>query len=176
MLYAKKKAKKLIAAVNGLDDTSIVAAIKLTGFDVAYRATPAAYKPIEDINPDSYTISNVRIMVGRALDFFDRYGPVTKFGYTFEDGYTKVIGTGDGDFMTSDTLWDFKVSKNEPQNKHTFQLLVYYIMGLHSSHPEYRNIKQLGIYNPRSNKVYRYPIDKIGDEVIKRIEEEVIGY
>ena len=170
------KAKTLLALINGLDDISIEAAIRMAGFDSAFRVGIAAYKPVDEINPDSQTIENVRIMVYRSLDFFRKYGPVEKFEYTFEGGYTKVIGSGDGDFMTKDTLWDFKVSKNEPTNKHTFQLLIYYIMGMHSKHPEYKTIKYLGIYNPRISKVYRYPVDRLSTETIKRVEEEVIGY
>ena len=170
------KAKMLLSSISGLDDISIESAIKLAGFDSAFRAGVIAYKPVDEINPDSKTIENVRIMVNRALDFFRKYGPVEKFGLTFEGGYTNVIGSGDGDFMTKDTLWDFKVSKNEPTKKHTFQLLIYYIMGIHSNHPEYKEIRYLGIYNPRSNKVYRYPVDKLSPETIKRVEEEVIGY
>ena len=110
------------------------------------------------------------------MDFFKQNGPVIKFEYKFDGGYTKVISAGDGDFMTEDTLWDFKVSKNEPTNQHTFQLLIYYIMGLHSIYPEYKKIKYLGIYNPRLNKSYKYSVDKLSSETIQRIEEEVIGY
>ena len=50
-------------------------------------------------------------MVNRALDFFNKYGPVIKDGFKFIGGYTETITTGDGDFLTEDTLWDFKVSK-----------------------------------------------------------------
>ena len=32
--------------------------------------------------------------------------------------YTETVSAGDGDFLTSDTLWDFKVSKSKPTNKH----------------------------------------------------------
>lgn len=78
--------------------------------------------------------------------------------------------------MTKDTLWDMKVLKKEIENKHTYQLLVYYLMGLHSKDPRYKSIKYLGIFNPRLNKVYRYNVDNISLETILRIEEEVIGY
>ena len=53
-------------------------------------------------------------MIERSILFFKQYGPITKEGFTFEGGYTKNISTGDGDFLTRDTLWDFKVSKNKP--------------------------------------------------------------
>ena len=170
------KAKQLIFNIGGLDDVSVINAIKLVGFDAAYRAGINAYKPIEDINPDNNTIENVKELVYRAINFLKVYGPVIEYGYSFDGGYTKVIGKGDGDFMTKDTLWDFKVSIHKPTNDNTFQLLIYYIMGLHSKNPNYKNIKYVGIYNPRVNKAYRYDVSKIDSEIIKRVEEEVIGY
>lgn len=97
-------------------------------------------------------------------------------GLTFEGGYTGYVATGDGDFLTDDTLWDFKVSKQKLQNKYTLQLLMYWRMGLHSVHPEYRNVKYLGIYNPRMNVVYRLDVNNIPADVISTVETEVIGY
>ena len=66
---------------------------------------------------------------------------------TFEGGYTHTVNAGDGDFMTADTLWDFKVSKKKPTKDHTLQLIMYWRMGLHSIHPEYKNVRYLGIVN-----------------------------
>lgn len=40
-------------------------------------------------------------------------------------GYTYTFESGDGDFLTADTLLDFKVSKSKPTNKHNLQLLMY---------------------------------------------------
>ena len=40
-------------------------------------------------------------------------------------GYTVTVETGDGDFLTDDTLWDFKVSKSKPTNKHTYIAVAY---------------------------------------------------
>ena len=73
-------------------------------------------------------------------------------------------------------MWDFKVSKDEPKPKYTLQLLVYYIMGIHSVHKEFKSIKKLGIYNPRMNKVYTIDIDSISTDVIEEVSTEVIGY
>lgn len=103
--------ERLISNVRGLDDNSIDAAVKLSGFDSAYRAGVMAYRPVEDITPDGYTIENIRVMVERSLRFFEQYGPKVLDGLTFEGGYTGYVATGDGDFLTDDTLWDFKVSK-----------------------------------------------------------------
>lgn len=168
--------EQLLSNVSGLDDDSIVAAVKLSGFDSAYRAGVMAYRPVEDIEPDGDTIENIRVMVERSLRFFEQYGPKVLDGLTFEGGYTGYVATGDGDFLTNDTLWDFKVSKQKLQNKYTLQLLMYWRMGLHSVHPEYKHVKYLGVYNPRMNVVYRLDVSKISADVISTVETEVIGY
>ncbi len=169
-------ADDLLSDIQSLDDTSIESACKMAGFDAAYRAGVKAYKPVQFINPDEETISNIRIMVNRGLNFFKLYGPVVKDGFTFEGGYSSSVDSGDGDFLTKDTLWDFKVSKSAPTNKHTLQLLMYYLMGVRSIHSEFKQIKNLGIFNPRLNKVYSLSIDKISSDIIKEVNEVVIGY
>lgn len=50
-------------------------------------------------------------MVNRSLAFIQTYGPITKRRFTFDGGYTELIFAGYGDFLTKETLWDFKVSK-----------------------------------------------------------------
>lgn len=49
-------------------------------------------------------------------------------------------------------------------------------MGKHSGQDVFRTITRIGIYNPRLNCVYTQDIDGISDEVIKEVEEKVIGY
>lgn len=169
-------AESFLCDVDGLDDTSIVSAIRLSGFDVCYRSGVMHYKPVQNINPDTDTIENVRTMVKRSLRFLNEYGPKTLDGFTFEGGYTKIVSAGDGDFMTEDTLWDFKVSKVRPTKDHTLQLLMYWRMGLYSIHPEFQNVRYLGIYNPRMNKVFRIAVADIPQDVIDEVETEVIGY
>ena len=169
-------ANDLLFNIQGTDDISIESASKMVGFDVAYRAGIAGYKPVELINPDKETISNIRIMVNRGLNFLKLYGPIVKDGFTFEGGYTPSINTGDGDFLTENTIWDFKVSKSAPTNKHTLQLLIYYLMGVHSIHTEFKQIENLGIFNPRLNKVYLLPISTISNEIINEVNTTVIGY
>lgn len=115
-------------------------------------------------------------MVERSLCFFDLYGPLVKDGFNFLGGYTDTIDKGDGDFLTKDTLWDFKVTKTAPNKDHTLQVLVYYIMGLHSYDPDFLSIENLGFYNPRKNIVYQLPVFDIPLELIQTVEREVIGY
>lgn len=169
-------ANELLLDIKDTDNTSIVSACKMVGFDVAFRAGVMGYRPVELIDPDKETISNIRIMVNRGLNFFRLYGPIIKDGFTFEGGYTSAVDTGDGDFMTENTLWDFKVTKSAPTNKHTLQLLMYYLMGVRSIHPEFKQIENLGVFNPRLNKVYLLPINTISGEIINEVNTTVIGY
>ncbi|SIS75436.1 hypothetical protein [Salimicrobium salexigens] len=172
----KERAANLVKGINGTDDTSVINACKLSGYDVIVRAGVQGYKPVRLIEPDKDTIGNIRVMVQRALTFFDIYGPVVKDGFTFQGGYTDLIHSGDGDFLTADTLWDFKVSKSRPTGKHTLQLLVYYLMGEQSIHPEFAKIEKLGVFNPRLNNVYLLDINRISEKVVKEVQTAIIGY
>ena len=176
IIKEEKKAQKLMVGIKGLDDKSITNAVKLSGFDVCYRAGIMGYRPVDEIEPDAATVENIRTMVERSLKFFEQYGPKVLDGFTFGGGYTDTVSSGDGDFTTADTLWDFKVSKAKPKKEYTLQLLMYWRMGLHSKHSEFKNIKYLGIYNPRMNVVYQLDVNDIPDEVISEVEKEVIGY
>lgn len=168
--------KKILAGITGLDDESIVNAIKMSGFDVAYRAGPKYYKPVEKIKPNQATINNVRTMVNRSLHFLEVYGPVVESGITFQGGYTQIVSSGDGDFLTKDGIWDYKVLSGPIKKEHTLQLLMYWIMGLHSIHPEYKDVRYLGIYNPRFNAVYKICVDDIPKETIEAVERDVLCY
>lgn len=169
-------AEALLDLVTGLDDLSIESACRLASFDVVFRAGKQYYKPFEEIIVDAETIENICIMVERSLCFFDLYGPLVKDGFHFLGGYTDTIDKGDGDFLTKDTLWDFKVTKTAPNKDHTLQVLVYYIMGLHSFDPDFLSIENLGFYNPRKNIVYQLPVSDIPLDLIRTIENEVICY
>lgn len=169
-------ARELINGIKGFDNKSIINVCKLVGFDVAARANIMAYSPVEDIQPDFATIFNIKTMVDRSTTFFEEYGPIVKDGFTFEGGYTKIISSGDGDFLTKNALWDIKVLRSPPKTQHTLQLLVYYLMGQHSIHEEFQGIEKLGIFNPRLNKIYLTNVNDIPPEVISEVSREVIGY
>lgn len=190
-LLGAEKAEKLgnkgsIKAINnylnnidGLDDVSIINACRAVSYDVWFRNPINAFnsKKGEDINPDKETINNIRILINRSVSFWNEHGPITSDGFTFEGGgYTNIISSGDGDFLTNDTLWDFKVSKNKPTPAHTLQILIYYIMGIHSGKSEFKNIDNIGIFNPRLNIAYTLSVNSISEDIIHTIEKDVIGY
>lgn len=163
-----------------LDDDSIINACKLVSFDAWYRnKLIAARYPLtyDTISPDKETIENICVMVNRSINFFNDYGPITAEGFTFEpDGYTDTVSTGDGDYLTKDTLWDFKVSKSKPSKDDTLQILMYYIMGKHSGQEQFETIENIGIFNPRLNTIYKINAASIDKGLIKKIEDNVICY
>lgn len=181
LIKKEKAALSLINKIKGLDKKSIISACKIVGFDAVYRAGPLAYKPIEEINPDEKTIFNIIAMIKRSQSFLEEYGPIVAEGMTFLGGYTPTVISGDADFMTEDTIWDFKVTKNAIKSFQILQVLMYYLMGCRSIklNEEYdfaNKIKKIGIYNPRKNEVYIKYISDIDKEIINQVEKDVIGY
>ena len=47
---------------------------------------------------------------------------------------------------------------------------------LHSIHPEYKNVRYLGIFNPRLNTVYRYEVNRLPEETIEFVDYDIIVY
>lgn len=175
LVFEAENAKRLLNNIKGLDSWSIYSACQLVGYDVVVRRGAGAFSPVEKINPEDAVIQNIIIMVQRALKFLEKYGPVTSYGFTFEGGYTKIVSSGDGDLLTRDTLWDFKVSQKLPSSRNTLQLLMYYILGIHSIHKEFQNIRKIGIFNPELNMMFELKLSQIPDAVFKEVSREVIG-
>lgn len=159
-----------------IDDDAISSACKLASFDIGYRRGPHMYNPDARSKPDQVTTDHIASMVERSLTFIREYGPIVLDGFTFPGGYSEIVTAGDGDFLTADTLWDFKVSVNGPTNDHTLQLLMYLLMGQRSVVPEFDSVTHLGVFNPRLNTVYRIGVAELPANVVAAVSHDVIGY
>lgn len=173
-----ESAEDVLKDINGLDDNSIRRACLLCCFDQCYRVGISYYKGfnIRMVLPDVNTINNIRIMVERACSFIKSYGAIVKYGYTFDGGYSNKIQQGDGDYLTEDTLWDMKVSRKSINIIWTLQVALYWILGKHSQQDCYKSISKIGIFNPRENVAYIAKTKAIPTDIIKNIEDDVIGY
>jgi len=125
-----------LSKINRTDDESIANACKACLFDSYYRRGRPPETAPSKTSPDHQTCENIRIMLGRTKTFFRNFGPVVKFEPDFKGAYTETVSSGDGDFLTKDTIWDFKVSKYPPTHEQALQLAMYYIMGKRSLWPE----------------------------------------
>ena len=94
-------AKELCQNISGINDESVISAVKLASYDVCYRAGNLYFRSIDTINSDKETIKNVQIMVKRSLTFFSKHGPITLDGFKFKGAYTSTVSAGDGDFFLS---------------------------------------------------------------------------
>ncbi|MDT0157243.1 hypothetical protein Q9R19_06345 [Microbacterium sp. ARD32] len=172
-----------------IDEGTVGAACQLAGYDVGGRNDPRLWNPehgAAGIVPNEMTITHVAIMLARTQAFFAEYGPVTKDGFVFADpvrdllgepgGYTDLVDSGDGDFLTTDTLWDMKVSANKPTKDQTLQLLMYFLMGKESGLPEFAGLTHVGLFNPRLATVHRLAVADVPAETIQTIRRDVIGY
>lgn len=170
------KAKALLETIKGLDYESIIAACKLTGYDVALRRGPQHFSGVDWISPDQTIINNIAIMVNRSLKFLQKHGKVKDVGFTFGDGYTSLVSSGDGDYLTSDGIWDLKTSLHEPNSAETLQILIYYAMSVHSNNSIFDHIEKIGIFNPLKNITYFVPVYSISDEIMATVCHDIIGY
>lgn len=170
-----------------IDETAALIACQLATYDVALRASVGLYNPESTLRaPDEVTTAHILVMVHRAERFFAEHGPIVADGFIFMNevqhaadergGYTDLVDSGDGDFLTEDTLWDFKVSASKPTKDHVLQLLMYFLMGKQSGLPEFEALTHVGIFNPRLNVVYRLAVVDVPPEIIDTIRYDVIGY
>ena len=170
------QASELLKRIHGLNRSSIVAACQLTGYDAAYRRGESFFRGTQSIKPDRTIISNIETMVHRSLSFLEKHKPVVSVGFTFEGGYTTLVSSGDGDFLTADGLWDFKTSQREPTPEDTLQILMYYILGYHSVYPEFKRLNTIGIFNPYLYRSYEIRVEEIPDAVLRQVSHDVLGF
>ena len=197
---AREKVKEYLNNVKGLDEKSIFYACKLIEYNVWAKNPEGAINAFFNLaiyEPDDATIQDVITLVNRSKCFFESNGNLICNGFTFEPpnaneedalrfrieknlnfgGYTPTVDSGDGDFLTNDTIWDLKVYKDPFIRKNIrLQVVMYWIMGQHSKQEKYKNITKVGIYNPRCNISYILDIEKVPKTTIKYIEDKIICY
>ena len=169
------RAESLLAGIDGFGRAAARNACLLLDYDSASRRGPAYWRPRRMV-PDEATYRNLTRMVARSRVFLDRYGPTVWDGFGFDGGYTAAVTSGSGDFLTADTLWDFKVSIHRPIPAWTLQLLVYWRLGVHSVHAEYGSVRRLGFFNPRRDEVWLVDVDRIDAALVDWTDHELIGY
>ena len=183
MSKAQDMAVGYLREIEGINDKSIIAACKLVSFDVWFRGT--SIKKSEEYEaqvPDKNTIENIKIMVQRSLDFFKKYGPIVKVGFNFKavdashEGYTSLIDYGDGEFLTTEGIWDLQVTKAKLNDKQTLKLVMYWIMGQHCGQDIFKNIKTIGVFNAKLNIAYLLDVKQIPLDVFNEVSSQVIGY
>ena len=150
------------------------AAVQIVAYDEVYRAEVTN---IPRLLPDKVTTNNIEIMVQRGVDFLHHCSSIIKTGINLEGSYTDIVVNGDIDYLTDNALIDFKVIRGDFTADHTLQILMYYLMGLHSTHSEdFKKVKWLALFNPRKNIVCFINVKDISKSVIDEVSTRIIGY
>ena len=178
---AREKAQELLAKIVGLDEASVLSAVRLCCFDAFFRAgirgsADEVLAMIESTTPSTAAIRNASVMVQRTVELLRSDGLEVNCGLDLTGSYTKNIMAGDCDYVTERTLWDVKVLRKGFTSAHTLQLLIYYIMGRYSVHPEFGEVERIGLFNPRTNTAYVIPVANIPTETLQAVSWDVIGY
>lgn len=182
LVDAAAEAEELMLALDGeyepfgeITPDGITSICKLSGFDSAFRASPHAYKPITDINPNEQTITDIAVLIARTMDFFSEVGPVIDSGFTFGGGLTDQVDAADADYLTDDTIWDLKVRKAAPNKNSTLQVILYYLLALRSNNPLFDNVTKVGIYNPYLQQAWLLSVVDMEERILIDVEEHVLG-
>lgn len=145
-------------------------AFQLAAYDT-YVRSGIFDEAIKDTTPNEADIDGISRMIQIAYSYFKNRDDFLKSGISFMGVYTKKIAPSDCDINTLDSLIDFKTSKSKPTAQDTFQLLLYYILGLQERIDDFGCVDYLKILNPRLNKVYSLPVEKISDSLIEEVEQ-----
>lgn len=163
--------------IKDLSDESICSTLQITKYESVFRA---GYPPSDDYKyiPNQQTIINIRNIIQNILNWLKEFPPIHSGIYFTKEAFesSKVLGSGDGDYMSEDTLWDIKCTKNcNLKSEQTLQLLMYYILAKKSKLKGMEKIKYLGIFNPRWNVIHRCSIEDISEETINKVLE-IMGF
>ena len=185
-VMAINKTRELLSRVNGLDNNSLHSVYRLVELEGCYRNVNNVLKVdvYSLLNPCKYSefntmASNIRAMVERTVKFIRGINKGKIYsGLTFEGGYTLNVNSGDCDYIVCDTLIDLKCSVSKyMRSDWSLQLLMYYIMGLHSENSSiFENVRYLCIFNAVYNKSYTLDISKIDDKTMYIVSKDIIGY
>ena len=187
-VYGAKMANKLDEAVElenklieqyskeKIDYRKIVqVASELVVFDAVFRA--GYYNPdLKKTKVSTEDRDAVQLMVGGVKLYLIEKEKIAALGVSFEAKDADNVAPSDADFLTEESLIDLKCSSSKPTSKHTLQLILYYILGLHEFPNEFQKLKYLKIINPRLDKVFSYEVEKLNVEDLKYIEKEIMGY
>lgn len=176
------KVEVLLELVNNLTYESVQAAFKLTMFMNASK-TISQYSFDLNIDEDYLTTeetNNIIIMTKRVLLLWNKFGTPKEIGYMFKESIDgAAVGGVELDFYTDDTLWDIKTIRGNPKSKKNYrtQIINYYLVGLHSEkRDDFKNIKYLAFFNPRTNVINRVLISDIPIKNIHLYEDNFIHY
>lgn len=168
----------------GLSDKTIASMIKLIHYEMVTdlwiddsidKGSVPSWLNVDNISND--TITNVRIIVKRIVHLLTINNSFTDHSINVFIHPSRIIKFSFCNYVTTDTVWAIIGGKHAKLGQNlTLKLLIEYLMGLHSNKDRFKAIKYLGIYNYRTDTVYRLEISKIDPDIIDEVNTSIIGY
>lgn len=153
----------------------VKSAAQLVHYDSVLRA--GHYDPdSQKQSPNEEDVSTLLLMLNATQMYLMDNEDIVDFGVGFTANGTSNMLPSDADLISERSIIDIKLTKTQPTAKHTFQLILYYILGLHEYPEIFRHISRLKIINPRLGNAYSYSIDNIDIHILSKIEREIMGY
>lgn len=117
---------------------------------------------------DDETLSHIGEMRARVSRCFERFGePVSPTMWQVHS--EKFQLRGHIDFVSSNTIWDLKVSSTKPSNVDLLQLLLYWTVA--KDNPDTGlEVTHLGICNPRRDAAWRIAVRDVPEDVIRALD------
>ena len=173
--YGKKREyEHSLHLLEQIQHGDIAAALQMVTYDDVYRAGKT---DLPTLRPDSATVENIKIMVNRGVTFLNHCSKEIYTGLSFDGGFTSTVVNGDCDYLTDNSLIDFKVIRGDITPDYTLQILMYYLLGCRSvHHKDFIKVKWLAFFNPRKNIVHYTKVDKIPTKILDEVAIKVIGY
>lgn len=157
-LYEAAMLKALVEdkEIDDLDDDVFNIGVNICAWEQALRG--GYYFPPQ-IYPNDTTMAHYKVMLKRVKAYLEKIGNIIRTGY----GSATANGliSGDGDYLSSDTLIDFKVSKHKTMQPNWVRQLFLYRVLLRDELVSPDQIKKLMIYNPRRDEGYLLDLTQI---------------
>lgn len=117
--------------------------------------------------------TSMRVLVERCLSFYEGHSPILKAGFSFGDGYFGGLTRGEGDILTKDAIWTIETFKQKLTSRHTFRLLLNWMLACHSSDEDLCEVSELGVFNPVTNVSYVMRGSDVPLDVISYVQDMV---
>lgn len=158
--------------IHGLDNASIEHGWYATVYEIVYDRGNLKFKS----SPTKDDVEAVRRLSDRCISFFKKFGPVVYEGFDFGEGYTDVVSSGIGDFLTATSIIDLRFTTGVMSAQYILKLLMMYVMGKHSKKSAFTKVNKIGSFNPITGEYIFITSDRISEDVVKYVETQILMY
>lgn len=172
--YIKSKesvrlARSLIKEIHGTEDQDLINLYKLIQLvkDQKNVVDVGALEPLSE-----HDIENIAVYINRYIEFVKQLKGPLRHHVRYSE--TPKVKSDTIELASADGLWDITVSKKIPSKNQFLQLVVEYV--IYARTIGFGKIKQIGLFNPKTNIIYKIPVDTLNLDLLVMCEKDILGY